>query len=242
MTERQYSEVAPSRGLLVASYKGKETRFAHPPFQGTHEEGYEAIAQDKELVPAEGLDLALLTEGAHTQNTPQWKSVRGNFRSNWVRAPNRNLLIPAGYIEGDKQLSGILVERDIKGKGLITKMQIPNLSDWKQNDTGIYVSPDGNSSFVPKSAYEGKFFEKDGIAQVHLTSEGAEIFAKSAKDAGLVPYNWLAGRMKEISSTEQRVSVLYEDGDGLVLVGDWGGVRGGRAFGVFASSREDFKS
>ncbi|MEK6889436.1 MAG: hypothetical protein AABW80_05010 [Nanoarchaeota archaeon] len=236
MSGIEYSEVAPSRGWLKAKSGDREVSFAWPSFQGTHQDCCQAIAKDKELVPAEGLDLAILTNGAYSQNTPQWTSVKGNFRSNWVRAPNRSLLIPAGHFKGDKQLAGILVERDLKGNGLSTKMQVPDLYDWKQNDSGIYISPDRNASFAPSSSYEGKSFEKDGVAHIHLTSEGAELFAKTAKDAGLKPYNWLAQRMKEITSTEQRVSLLGECVGRLGLDGfDWGGDRYGPAFGVSAS-------
>ena len=233
----EYSEIVPSRGWLKAKSGDRVTMFAWPPFQGTHQDCYQAIAQDRELVPAEGLDLATLANGGYIKDNHKWQQVKGNFKGNWVRAPNRNLLIPAGYFKGkgDEKLSGILIERDTQGNGLSTKMQVPDLSNWKQNDAGIYVSPGGNASFVPSSAYDGKSFETDGVAHVHLTPEGAELFAKTAKDANLVPYDWLANRMKEISSTEQRVSVLCEDGVRLDLGGDWDGVRDVRAFGVSVS-------
>ena len=185
------------------------------------------------IVPAEGFDLAILVHGAYTQKSPQWVSVNDNFRSDWIITPNRSLSIPVGYFEGDKALSGILVERDLKGVGLSTKMQVPDLSGWKQNETGIYISPNGSAMFAPSSSYKGRSFEKDGIAHAHLTPEGAELFAKTAKDAGLIPYNWLANRMEDITSTEQRVSLLGGLGDGLVLGGDdWGDDDGGYAFGV----------
>ena len=236
MGEIEYSEVAPSKGQLVAKIGDRVTRFAYPPFRGTHPECCRAIAQDKELVPAEGFDLAILVHGAYTQKSPQWVSVNDNFRSDWIITPNRSLSIPVGYFEGDKALSGILVERDLKGVGLSTKMQVPDLSGWKQNETGIYISPNGSAMFAPSSSYKGRSFEKDGIAHAHLTPEGAELFAKTAKDAGLIPYNWLANRMEDITSTEQRVSLLLELVDGLDLSGDsWCDGRYNHAFGVFVS-------
>jgi hypothetical protein len=88
--------------------------------------------------------------------------------------------------------------------------------------------------FFPSTTYEGKSFEEDGVVHVHLTPEGADLFAKTARDAKLRPYNWLANRVKEITSTEQRVSLLYEGVDRLDLGGNsWCDLSLGRAFGVF---------
>lgn len=236
--EIKYSEIAPTRAWLVAKYLTRVTKFAFPPFQGTHQECYQTIVEDKELAPARGLDLALLTNGAYTQDTPQWLSVRDNFRNSLVRVPNRILLIPRGHIKEDRALSGVLVERDIQGNGLSTKMQVPDLSKWTQNSEGVYVpnAQDYKFVFYPSDLYDGKSFEEDRVAHAHLTPEGAEIFAKTAKDAGLVPYDYLAQRVKEISSPEQRVSLLYEGSGRLRLGGhSWGDDRDGHAFGVFLS-------
>ncbi|MEK6928092.1 MAG: hypothetical protein AABX11_06695 [Nanoarchaeota archaeon] len=221
---RAYSEVAPSRGWLVAQSGNREVRFAFPPVSGTHSDCYKSIAQDKELVPAEGLDLALLAEGAYTQKTPQWQSVRSNFINSWARTPNRVLLIPTNSFTLDKSLSGILVEKDLQGIGFNTAMQVPDLSSgWTQNELGIYVSSNGNAQFVPSSTYEGKSFEQDGIAHAHLTPEGAEIFARTARNNGLITYNRLEKRMSEITSTEQWVSLLGQSGDRLDLAGNGDG-------------------
>ena len=230
----KYSEIPLSRAWLIAKNGEEITRFAWPPFQGTHQECYQAIAGDSELVPAEGLDLALLAQGAYTSTplTPQWQSAREYFKNSYVRTPNRVLLIPAGNINGDASLSGILVERDTDGKGLSTKMNVPDLSCWKQNSNGVYAPNDGTyeAVFVPSTAYDGKPFENDGVVHAHLTPEGAELFARTARGAGLVPHDWLAIKMKEIKSPKQLVSLLDEDVDGLALGGDWLGY-GGYAFG-----------
>jgi hypothetical protein len=138
----EYSEIAHVRGQLKAKLGDRIRVYAWPPFRGTHQRCYQAIAEDKELVAAEGFDLALLVNGGYTQNTPQWRSVKKDFKSSRVRSPHRVLLIPTGTIDGDRALSGILVERDIKGKGLSTRMQVPNLSSWKQNSAGVYVPGD----------------------------------------------------------------------------------------------------
>lgn len=121
------------------------------------------------------------------------------FVTSHVRIPNRFLLIPVGEIKGDKSLSGVLVEKDRQGRGLSTKIEIPDLSKWKQNDAGVYVSKDGNACFVSSNAYEGKSFENDRIVHAVFSAEGAEIYAKTARDAGKTSYNWLAERMKNIA-------------------------------------------
>lgn len=227
MNEIAYSEVAPSRGWLKAKSGNREVSFAWPPFQGTHQDCYQAIAQDKELVPAEGLDLAILANGAYTQNTPKWASVKGNFKSNWVRTPNRILWIPKS-----NELAGILIERDNQGNGLSTKMNIPkDVNGWSNQD-GIYVSPDGNTKLVPADKYNlGKVNSKDGFLRAILTSEGAELFVKTAKDSKLVPYTWGLD-INGLTAPEQRVSLLGEFVGGLFLIGVLGYCL---AFGVSAS-------
>ncbi len=242
MDKIKYSYIPPSRGWLVVENDRGETRFARSPFRGTHRACYQAIARCRDLVPADGLDSAILVAGAYdkeNENHKQWQSVKANFIGNKVRMPRGVLLIPAGYIKGDKKLEGVLVEKDWQARGIDDTLVVPDLSNWKQNDAGIYVPKvkGYEAVFVPSTAYKGKSFEKDGVAHAHLTSEGAEIFAKTARDKGLEPYNGFADMMKEISFPGRKVSSFTEDGDRLYLNGSsWSGGRYGCAFAV--SSRE----
>jgi DNA-binding CsgD family transcriptional regulator len=194
------------------------------------------------LRPAEGLELALLTAGAYNGKDSEWKAVRRDcFIRNYtripVRVPIRNLWLPAGCIKEDKNLAGVLIERDMQGSGLTTKMQIPeNFSGWKEED-GIFYLQDKNLTLVPKSRYKiGEHrkdsFAKDGYAQAVLTPEGAELFAKTAYDTGKTL--WIYGiNVSNIAESEQRVSLLGEDRRGLHLDGNvWYDNRDGHAFGV----------
>ena len=222
------------REWLTYSHNGKEGRFAFPPVQGTHRACYQAIKADSEIVPAEGLDLALLTQGAYTQNTPKWQEVKADcFVSAYTRAPVRALWIPHG-----NDLAGVLLERDLEGKGCSTRMQLPeNISCWKKGENGIYQSPDNNLIFVPEGSYKiGEHtkdsFAKDGFATGVLTAEGAEIFARTAVDAKKTPRTW-GCKINEISAPEQTIVDLYEVDGRLYLYGGlWFDVSSGYAFGV----------
>ena len=231
-------KVERGRIWLPVSYAGNEIKFAYPSVRGPHQECYKAISKDKELVPAEGLDLTLLTFGAYNGKEPEWEDIRQNaFVYNYTRVPSRNLWLPAGTILVDKKiesdLAGVLIERDVKGLGLSTIMEVPDLKSWKQVD-GIYVSPDRNQQFIPTSAYSDKF-ENDGYAKATLTQEGAELFAKTAKDAGKQPRTRKVD-VNSITKPEQRVSLLGEDDDRLYLYGNsWGNAWDSHAFGVSKS-------
>ena len=231
--------VQRGRVWLPVQYGQQEVRFAYPAVQGTHHECFTAINKDKELRPAEGLELALLTFGAYNSKEQEWKDIRQTcFIDQCTRASCKLLLIPAGPIASDASLSGVLIERDINGIGLTKEMQVPDLSQWEETE-GVYhlVSSSAKAVFVPSSAYEGKSFEQDRIAHAHLTPEGAELFAKTARDAGKNPHNWIARRMKEIKLIEQRVSLLHESSYRLgyrlgLNSSGWGVNRYSRAFGV----------
>jgi hypothetical protein len=245
MAKVEILPVERGRSWLPIRYSGREVKVAYPPVQGTHEQCFQAINKDPELRPAEGLELALITAGAYNGIEPEWQSIRQNcFVSNYTRVPIRNLWIPKNTFKEDKSLSGVLVERDVKGKGLSTKMQVPDLSDstnWQQNDSGIYISKDKNKTFIPSDKYKlgehtQKSFAKDGYAITVLTPEGAELFAKTAYDAGKTPWIW-GINVSDISDPEQRVSLLYEDVGRLDLGGYvWYDVRNYRAFGVFSKT------
>ena len=220
-------------GWLTYEHNGREGAFAFPPIQGTHRNCYQKMKADSDVVPAEGLDLAILTEGAYTENTPIWQNVKADcFVSRYVRAPVRVLWVPHG-----NDLAGVLLERDLEGNGRKTKMKLPkNIDGWKKGENGVYESPDKNQIFVSEGSYKiGKHtknsFAKDGFVTAVLTAEGAEIFARTAANAKLAPWTW-GFDVKDIKKSEQRVVYLSENGDWLNLSGDgWGGYYGGFAFG-----------
>ena len=238
MKEIQVMEPVVARTRLPVVYDDNRVEYAYPPVMGTHQECFKAIKADSELRAPEGIELALLTHGAYN-GLGLWGSVRRVFKDTFVRAPIRNLWIPKDSLE-DKSLSGVLIERDIGGLGLSTKIEIPNLAEWRQNESGVYVSSDKNQSFVPKDKYklgehDANSFALDGFARLVLSPEGAEIFAKTVIDAKLTPYIWGVD-VDSIQNPEQRVCLLGEDGDGLSLGGyDWVDYWGVRAFGVFVS-------
>lgn len=223
---------------LPISYNGNTTRIAYPAFTGTHQRAFEAIGKDRALVPAQGLDLALIAHGAYSGKSPEWKDIRQDaFVINYIRSPTLNIWIPKGFIKGDANLSGVLVQKDLNGKGLTDKVNVPDLNKFKQEDSGLYVSAD--AIFVPSDKYKlgghtVDSFSKDGIALATLTPEGAELFAKTAIDAGKTPYIWGIDT-NTIANPEKRVSLLDESEGRFYLIGLWGVGRDGRAFGVSAS-------
>jgi len=218
------------REWLTYSHKGKEGKFAFPPVRGTHQKCYQAINADSEIIPAEGLEIALLTQEAYTQNTPRWEKVREDcFVKRYIRAPMR-----LSWMPHNSELAGAIVERDLEGRGLLSKMNLPvDISNWKKNESGLYVSPNENQIYVEKARYSlGEINENDGLAIAYLGREGAEIFVRTARDNKKVPYSW-GLNIKDIKQPEQRVVVLGENGGRLCVDGlNWGGYDYGCAFGV----------
>ena len=179
------------REWLTCMYNQKEMRFVYPPFAGSHQGCYEAINSDPELAPTEGLELALLAHGAYTKDESKWKEVRKdcfNERSyaGHLKVPMRLLWIPANL-----DLAGVIVERDLAGLGLTTKMNLPeDVLNWTRNEFGLYTSPDKNQTWIPKDRYSlREVNERDGLLIAYLGQEGAEIFVKTAIDNKKIPYS-----------------------------------------------------
>jgi hypothetical protein len=232
MTETTFGEEG-GREWLISNHRGTRRQYSYPPVQGTHRECFIGLANDSEVVPAEGLDLALIAKGAYSQRTKRWADVKQRaFVSGYTRIPVRVSWMPVSH-----ELAGAVVERDLQGNGRLTKMVVPSdVSSWKKNSAGLYVSPDGNQTLVPAGKYSaGQINEKDSLLIAHLGQEGAEMFVKTAVDEGKVPYSWVVD-INKISSPEQRVSGLVELGVRLDLYAngrgcDWYGY----AFGVHKS-------
>ena len=226
------------RSWLTCQYGGRQVDFAFPPVQGTHVDAYTKINSDPEIAPAEGFDLALLANGAYSAKTKSWANVRDDaFVRNYVRVPIRVLWMPKKDSLGEENgLAGVIIERDLQGRGLSTKMNVPDVSGWK-NENGIYVNADRSVIYVPQGQYrlgdhDTRSFEKDGFARAVLTDEGAEIYAKTAVDNRKIPRLW-GINISEIQNPEQRVPLLGEYDDRLDLDGgSRGNDRGGCAFGV----------
>ncbi len=229
----EFGEIG-GREWLTCRHDGVARQYAFPPVQGTHRDCYQALKEDSEVVPAEGLDLALIVNGAYTQDSKRWASVRKDcFVNRYTRSPTRMLWVPKG-----NELAGIVLERDLEGKGRTSEMRLPkNIDGWKKGENGIYTSPDNQLTFVPAESYKlGEHskgsFAKDGFATAVLTAEGAEIFAKTAVDAKRTPWTWGID-ISDISKPEQRVVDLVEGDVRLSLVGSsWGDSGNGYAFGV----------
>ena len=227
------------RSWLIAEYDGKVREYAYPLVQGTHQDCYTAINSDAELVPTKGLNLALLANGAFSRKTAQWQDVKETcFRQNYVRVPVRLLWIPQkDENEKENELAGILIEEDLEGKGLSTKMSVPDVSEWK-NENGIYVNVDRSKILVPEGAYLlGQINETDGFLRGVLTGEGAEMYVKTAIDNKRKAWSWGLDT-KEIKTPQQRMPVLRGYCfDGLVLDGnDFSDYGDGFASGVKKSA------
>ncbi|MEK6889585.1 MAG: hypothetical protein AABX35_00195 [Nanoarchaeota archaeon] len=222
MKEIELLPVERGRTWLPISYNGSTTRIFFPPVQETHQEAFAAIGDDKELTPAQGLDLALIAHGAYNGKDSIWEYIKQNaFFNHNTRSPTVNTWIPKGKIEGDDSLSGVLVQKDLNGKGLTSKVNIPDLAKFKQNASGLYVSQD--SIFVPSYKYKlgehtAESFSKDGFTIATLTPEGAELFAKTAVDTGKTPHT-LGIDINTIANPEKRVSVFKDSTWSLGLVG-----------------------
>jgi hypothetical protein len=225
------------RNWLSCQYDGKTRDFAYPLVQGTHQECYEAITRDKEIVPAERLDLALLAYGAFSSKEPLWQEVKQKaFINGYLRVPMRLLWIPKG-----NKFSGVLIERDLQGKGLTEKMQIPENMDEFEKTGRFYSNADGNRLWVPNENYKsGKHsvaeFENNGFANAVLTEEGCEIFAKTASDNNKNLCIWTNN-----DKVIQRVPAFILDEEGLYLVYyGWGNDLGnGCAAGIKKSSKKN---
>jgi len=224
------------RSWLTCEYDGKIRAYDYPPIQGTHQECYSVINADSEIVPAEGLDMALITHGAFSSQSAQWQDVRNRcFGQNYVRIPNRLSWIP------DKcNLAGIFMERDIRGEGLSVKINVPDVSRWK-DENGIYINGDKSIIFVPRGQYRlgehtAKSFESDGFSRAIFGDEGAEIYAKTAVDNKRTL--WIFGiDISSINKPKGSVPLL-ESGDGYKL-NLYGYDIGGKnfAFGVRAETK-----
>jgi hypothetical protein len=225
-----FSEII-GRSWLHVDYNGKKINFAYPPFRGAHSECFKAINSDPELIPAQGLELALLTYGAFSTDSRLWKDVKDRcFIQTYVRIPKRLLWVPA-----KDEFAGVFIEQDLTGIGLSSQMKVPeNIDGWEEQN-GIYSHD--NITFVPKGRYtlgehNKDSFVKDGFAIALLTEEGADIFAKAAYDNGKDLYAF-GEDIIDMDSLIQRVAVLSSGRSRLYLHGDYhGDVRDGFSFGV----------
>jgi len=229
------------RSWLTCQYGGRQVDFAFLPVQGTHVDAYAKINSDQEIAPAEGFDLALLANGAYSAKTKSWANVRDDaFVRNYVRVPMRMLWMPEKDSLGEENgLAGVIIERDLQGRGLSTKMNVPDVSGWK-NENGVYVNADRSVIYVPQGQYrlgdhDTRSFEKDGFARAVLTDEGAEIYAKTAADNRKIPRLW-GINISEIQNPEQRVPLLYGGDVGLYLSGSCPG--DGRDYFAFGVRRD----
>src|SRR3989338_2872022 len=70
----KFGYIPPSRAWLTYKNEKQIKRFSMP-VRGTHSECYQQLSQDLEVVPADGLDLALIVEGAFSEKQ-EWQKIR----------------------------------------------------------------------------------------------------------------------------------------------------------------------
>src|SRR3989344_45625 len=246
MKEIQLPEPIIERARLPIIYEGNRVEFAYPPIKGNHSDCFRAIKADTELRVAKGVELALLVHGAYTfkGGSDLWKSVREDLGNYSLRVPVRTFWFPKGILK-DECLSGVLVEEDAEGLGWDSKMRLPDLTKWRQDEHVVYVSPNRGQRFIPKGKYKlgehnAESFARDGLAITILSPKGAEIFARTAVDANLIP-NIKGYDVDSLSVNEgphQRVFSLRKEGENFnVNGGSFGGNMNGndRAFAIFKS-------
>lgn len=240
-------EINP-REWLVYHHNGKDGAFAFPPTRGHYRDCYQTMKLDRELVPAEGLNLALLVQGAYTKETPRWQKIKIDcFVKGYLIAPMRTLWIPH-----DDDLAGIILERDLEGEGMLTSLEgegIPtsmrsqknrlkeNISSWTKGENGIYESPDKNLILVPEGSYNfgvhsASSFVKDGFVTAVFTAEGAEMLVKTAVDAKLKLLTW-GYEVMSLTEPKWRIVDFNVDNDRFNLAGyNWGDSWEYYAFGI----------
>jgi hypothetical protein len=201
--------------------------FAYPPFRGTRSECFRAINADHQIVPAEGLDLALIIQGMLNSRTPRWQALRDSSFLKYIFAPVNFIFMPPS-----SELSGVVVERDLQGQWTGRREAINiNLSDWRKNKHGLYVSPDQARTFVPYSRYSGKLQDHRLLVTI-LGEEGAEIFARTIKDARMETSIHDSLITADCLTEPERMGLFFDYNDGgLFLVGNIGLDLVGYAFG-----------
>lgn len=225
------------QGRSWLDVNGGEISYAFPPVKGTHDECYGTISADPEIIPVEGRNLAVLINGMYSEKDDAlWQQAKQDCMVDyWTRSPTGTLWFLDKLPNGKpNKLAGVLVRRnDLLGREDPIN-EIPNISSFEEHDRLLF-SADGKYVFVPKGAYSlGAVNEKDGLQRAVLTDEGAEINAKTARDNGLVLWNYGID-ISQISSPQQR-TVVFDEGDGrLVLDGAWDDDYDDRAFGERAT-------
>ena len=224
------------RWWVKARDGGIETHYHYPPVQGPHRYCFQTITSDPELRPAEGIELALLVSGAYyernyykSRNIPEWADIRAEGFSRGIRVPFTFLLTPKGHCPIDRKLAGILVEKDLKGRGLQPDRSFP-ADGWTEKE-GVYVL--GDLTFVPEDKYTNRttMVETDGLARVVFSDRGASIAIDAVSYMGDVPYNFFPD-VKQLDAPLPLVGILLGSGGSFELSGSDADYWGFCAFGV----------
>jgi len=223
---------APDAELLVP-HNNKRISFASPAFGPNNyiNVGQEILSKNIK-VPTWDYTASLLHPAycnTEVADEPEFKSVRGIMKSDWLWVFNRNLW----------NKNGVYIFQDLKAIGRSQPLEINELEKMLKGGkeiNGIRFSEDGVVRFAPKESYRlgehtPESFAKDGFIIASCGQEGAEKLGEVSTKFKNKPS--IYGVETEIP--EQRVSAVDEYVDWLWFSGygfdDYGR---GRAFGVLA--------
>ena len=230
----------PDKGVDVAEaiVEGTLERYRIPPVIGTHPHVFQALSSDAELRVATGEKVAVYAYAALCHKKNEWEDQKriGFPMLNYLRFPNVLTIVPqtAGRKKFGDLEGGLLVDSDVRGKGIDAETKIPkDLTGWKESAGGILTK--GNRIFVPYNLwYKEQWDENNGAAIALAGIAGAELLAKAARDSGK-PYKPLwKDNPYSISAPVRRVSILngFDDGTLALLCSNLGDSMYGCGVGV----------
>lgn len=222
-TETAYQpRVVRGRTELWVPHGDSEIAFVSPKVgPNTYRAVGQEILKNGQKVPT-GEDISSLLHSAYcnpsVKDVPEFKDVRDTMRNRWIWVFNRNLWTSEGvYSIKDEETIGRSEPLDVKN---LEKM----LKGGKEIK-GIRFSKDGKVGFAFNGSYKlGQItpqeFSENGFIIAVNGVEGAKKLGEVSSTFRDKPYVYGVG--VEDGQTEQRVSAVYESGDGLWFVGgDW---------------------
>lgn len=227
---------------IVVPGEGGETAFAYPAVgPATYQNVGKEILSKGQMVPT-GEQMASLVHVAYCnpkmENEPEFRSIRGMMRNDWLWIFNRNLWTP----------KGVYVVQDLEAIGSSQQLNQSDLEKTLKDGkdvNGIRFSRDKSVRFAPKGSYQlGKntpeSLVKDGFLIASYDLEGAEKLGKVSAKFAFSP-RIFGIDVQEGQNSEQRVSSLGDYTDifgGLYVYGNgFVDSLGGHAFGVLKDAK-----